>query len=257
MLGILLNKPHTPPQLPFLAPGEPFPPVERSWGRIDPLPGLLAAGADLSPTTLVEAYRQGIFPWFSDGQPILWWSPDPRMVLPPSGFRMRRSLRQTLARLGSQCQFEVRFDTQFEAVMRACAQSPRPQQQGTWITEGMIQAYLALHKMGIAHSVETWVDGQLQAGLYGINIGRAMFGESMFTRMPDGSKLALAALVGFCLENDIKWIDCQQNTRHLASMGAHEIERKTFTAWLEKATAMAAPSWQFNSVYWDRVSRLR
>jgi leucyl/phenylalanyl-tRNA--protein transferase len=179
------------------------------------------------------------------------------MVLPPSHFRMRRSLRQTLTHLRAQGNFEVRFDTQFEAVIRACAQSHRPQQQGTWITEGMIQAYVELHRMGIAHSVETWVDGQLQAGLYGVNLGRAMFGESMFTRIPDGSKLALAALVGFCLENDIKWIDCQQNTRHLASLGAHEIERQTFADWLEKVTGLAAPSWEFNSVYWDRVSRLR
>lgn len=231
--------------------------MERSWGPIDPLPGLLAAGADLRPATLVQAYRHGIFPWFSEGQPILWWSPDPRMVLPPSHFRMRRSLRQTLTHLRAQGNFEVRFDTQFEAVIRACAQSHRPQQQGTWITEGMIQAYVELHRMGIAHSVETWVDGQLQAGLYGVNLGRAMFGESMFTRIPDGSKLALAALVGFCLENDIKWIDCQQNTRHLASLGAHEIERQTFADWLEKVTDLAAPSWEFNSVYWDRVSRLR
>jgi len=179
------------------------------------------------------------------------------MVLPPSRFRMRRSLRQTLARLRTQGNFEVRFDTQFEVVIRACAQSHRPHQQGTWITEGMIQAYVELHRLGIAHSVETWVDGQLQAGLYGINLGRAMFGESMFTRIPDGSKLALAALVGFCLENDIEWIDCQQNTRHLASLGAHEIKRQAFADWLEKVTGLAAPSWQFNSVYWDRVSRLR
>jgi len=249
--------PRTPPQLPFLTPGEVFPPVEQSWGPLDPLPGLLAAGADLRPTTLIRAYRHGIFPWFSDGQPVLWWSPDPRMVLPPTGFRMRRSLRQTLARLRAQGNFEIRFDTQFEAVMRACAQSPRPQQQGTWISEDMIQAYVQLHRMGIAHSVETWVDGQLQAGLYGLNLGRAMFGESMFTRIPDGSKLALAALVGFCLEHDIEWIDCQQNTRHLASMGAHEIERKVFTTWLARVTEQATPSWQFNSVYWDRVSRLR
>ncbi len=252
-----MNHPYTPPQLPFLVPGEAFPPVEQSWGMLDPLPGLLAAGADLNPTTLIQAYRQGIFPWFSSGQPILWWSPDPRMVLPTSGFRMRRSLRQTLARLRAQGNFEIRFDTQFETVMRACAQSPRPQQHGTWISEDMIQAYIKLHRMGVAHSVETWVDGQLQAGLYGLNLGRAMFGESMFTRIPDGSKLALAALVGFCLDNDIEWIDCQQNTRHLASMGGHEIEREVFTAWLTRVTEMAPPSWQFNSVYWDRVSRLR
>ena len=252
-----MTTPYKPPQLSFLTPSEAFPPLEQCWGPLDPLPGLLAAGADLSPARLIQAYRHGIFPWFSSGQPILWWSPDPRMVLPVSDFRMRRSLRQTLARRLAQGNFEIRFDTQFEAVMRACAQSPRPQQQGTWISEDMIQAYVKLHRMGIAHSVETWVDGQLQAGLYGINLGRAMFGESMFTRIPDGSKLALAALVGFCLDNDIEWIDCQQNTRHLASMGAHEIERKAFTDWLTRVTEKAPPSWQFNSVYWDRVSRLR
>lgn len=231
-----------PTQLPYLAPGEAFPPVEQSWGPLDPLPGLLAAGADLSPTTLCAAYGQGIFPWFSDGQPILWWSPDPRMVLPPGSFRMRRSLRQTLARWRAQGRLEIRFDTQFETVIRSCAHSPRPGQQGTWITEPMVQAYLRLHQLGVAHSVETWVDGQLVAGLYGVNLGRAMFGESMFTRIPDGSKLALAALVGFCLEHGIEWIDCQQNTRHLASLGAHEIERKTFTAWLARVVDAPAPS---------------
>jgi len=247
----------TTPQLPLLAPGEPFPPVQQSWGEADPLPGLLAAGADLSTTTLINAYRAGIFPWFSDGQPILWWSPDPRMVLPTGGFRMRRSLRQTLARLQKQNKLEIRFDSQFETVIRSCAQSQRPHQHGTWITEPMIQAYVQLHRLGVAHSVETWVDGQLQAGLYGINIGRAMYGESMFTRIQDGSKLALACLVGFCLENDIEWIDCQQNTRHLASMGACEIERQAFTAWLTRVTDLPPPAWQFKSVYWDRVSRLR
>lgn len=256
-MGDLLNQPRTPPQLHFLAQGEPFPPVEHSWGPMDPLPGLLAAGADLSPSTLIEAYRHGIFPWFSDGQPILWWSPNPRMVLPTNGFRMRRSLRQTLARLRSLDRVEIRFDTQFETVIRACALSPRPQQQGTWITEGMIQAYVALHKMGIAHSVETWIDGQLQAGLYAIQIGQAVFGESMFTRVPDGSKLALATLVDWCLQGGVEFIDCQQNTRHLASLGAREIARQDFNTWLNRVTDQPAPAWKLNSVYWKHVSRLR
>lgn len=245
------------PDLPWLIAGEPFPPVSQSWGEDSPAPGLLAAGADLRPPTLIEAYRHGIFPWYSAGQPILWWSPDPRMVLPVQQFRLRRSLRQTLARWRARADFELRFDSDFEAVIRACAQSPRAHQPGTWISEDIIQAYLRLHRLGIAHSVETWLDGQLQAGLYGVNLGRAMFGESMFTRVADGSKIALAALVGFCLEHSIEWIDCQQNTRHLASLGAHEVERSVFTAWLDRVSEETAPPWRFDSVYWDRVSRLR
>ena len=243
--------------IPWLQPGQAFPPVHEAWGVQSEAPGLLAAGADLQPETLLAAYRQGIFPWYSAGQPILWWSPDPRMVLPVHQFRLRRSLRKTLQRAVEAGSHEIRFDTAFEQVIRSCSQSPRPHQTGTWISEEMIQAYLRLHALGIAHSVETWRGGELVGGLYGLLIGQALYGESMFTLIPDGSKWALAALVGFALAHGIEMIDCQQNTRHLASLGGREIPRADFCAWLKRASVMPKPRWEFNSVYWDHVSRLR
>jgi leucyl/phenylalanyl-tRNA--protein transferase len=152
--------------------------------------------------------------------------------------------------------FSTTLDRAFDRVIQSCALVHFERGEGTWIVPEMVAAYENLHRQGYAHSAEVWLDGQLVAGLYFVALGHAVFGESMFTRIPDGSKLALAALVGFCLENDIEWIDCQQNTRHLAAMGGHEIERKAFITWLAKATEKAAPSWQFNSVYWDRVLAL-
>lgn len=244
------------PQLPWLQPGQPFPPVQQAWGPSTGVSGLLAAGADLEPPTLQAAYRQGIFPWYSEGQPILWWSPDPRMVLPPDRFRMHRSLRKSLQRFLCDDRNEIRFDTAFEQVIRRCSGTRRRHQSGTWITEDMIQAYLRLHAIGVAHSVETWLDGELVAGLYGLSIGRALFGESMFTQVSDGSKWALSALVAFALEHGIEMIDCQQNTAHLASLGGQEIPRPAFSAWLARATTEPTPQWQFNSVYWKHVSRL-
>lgn len=244
-------------QLIWLEPGDPFPSVQWAWGADSSAPGLLAAGGDLSPNTLVQAYRHGIFPWYSPGQPALWWSPPERMVLPVSGFRLRRSLRQTMTRFLQNPACEMRFDHDFEAVIRACSQAPRAGQSGTWITEEMIQAYLRLHQLGLAHSVETWIDGELQAGLYAIQIGQAVFGESMFTRVPDGSKLALATLVDWCLQVGVEFIDCQQNTHHLASLGAREIARTDFNTWLNRVTDRPAPAWKLNSVYWKHVSRLR
>lgn len=207
--------------LPWLRSQDPFPPLSRAL--TDPN-GLLAAGADLSPARLLEAYRRGIFPWYSEGEPILWWSPDPRMVLVPDELKVSRSLRKKL----KQPFYEIRTDTCFADVMRACGE-PRAEQEGTWITTEMIAAYTRLHELGHAHSVETWVDGRLAGGLYGVAIGRAFFGESMFTRVADASKLALAHLVRQLERWRFGLIDCQMQTAHLATLGARAIPRADFT----------------------------
>ena len=204
----------------------PFPPVEQALRQPN---GLLAAGADLSPTRLLEAYRRGIFPWFSADDPILWWSPDPRMVLFPVEFRISRSLRKTLLR----GQYQMRCDTAFEQVMRACSQ-PREGQNGTWIQEEMIEAYVRLHKAGYAHSIETWMDGELVGGLYGVGIGRMFYGESMFSNKTDTSKIALAYLTAQLKRWNFGMIDCQMNTAHLASLGAREITRREFLIRLQE-----------------------
>ena len=239
--------------LPWLAPGEAFPPVTQAWGHNSPAPGLLAAGGALTPDTLAQAYAQGIFPWFSEGQPILWWSPDPRMVLAPTDFRLHRALRKTLQRFCTTPGCEVRFDSAFEQVIQACANSPREGQRGTWIVPEMVQAYCALHRAGLAHSVETWIDGRLVGGLYCVALGRAVFGESMFTRVTDASKIALAALVAFARHHGIGLIDCQQNTRHLASLGAREIARADFLVHVAQARLLPAPTWRFDPLYWREL----
>jgi leucyl/phenylalanyl-tRNA--protein transferase len=210
----------------LLLQGTPFPPVEQALRNPN---GLLAAGGDLSPARLLEAYRHGIFPWFNADEPILWWSPDPRMVLFPQEFKVSRSLRKTLRNR----QYEVRADTAFEQVMRACA-APRDGHHGTWIHDEMIAAYTALHRMGYAHSIETWIAGELAGGLYGIAIGRMFYGESMFSRRSDASKIALAHLAAQLVRWNFGMIDCQMNTRHLASLGAREIPRAEFVARLQE-----------------------
>jgi leucyl/phenylalanyl-tRNA---protein transferase len=202
-----------------------FPPVTQALRSPN---GLLAAGGDLSAARLLEAYRHGIFPWFSEGEPILWWSPDPRMVLFPQEFKITRSLRKTLL---NGC-YEVRTDTSFEQVMRACA-APREGTSGTWIHEEMIAAYCELHRLGYAHSVETWMDGELVGGLYGMALGRMFYGESMFSFRTDASKIALAHLAAQLDKWNFGLIDCQMNTPHLASLGAREIPRKEFIARLQ------------------------
>jgi leucyl/phenylalanyl-tRNA--protein transferase len=212
--------------IPWLSADDPFPPVERALS--DPN-GLLAAGGDLSVARLLEAYRHGIFPWFSAGQPVLWWSPDPRMVLFPPELRVSRSLAKTL-RNGP---FEIRSDTVFGEVIDSCSQ-PRQGQPGTWITPEMIDAYGELHREGVAHSIETWRDGELVGGLYGIALGRAFFGESMFMRATDASKAALVALVHQLELWGFGMVDCQMNTAHLASLGAREIPRAEFTRHLRE-----------------------
>lgn len=242
-------------RLPWLTPGESFPPAAEAWGAHDPAPGLLAAGGALNVATLKQAYGHGIFPWFSTGQPILWWSPDPRMVLHTAEFRLHRSLRKTLANFRGTAGCEVRFDSAFADVIRHCARSPRPGQSGTWIVPDMVRAYEGLHRHGMAHSIETWIDGQLAGGLYCVAIGRAVFGESMFTRVSDASKIALAALVAFCRTHGIPIIDCQQNTAHLATLGAREIPRADFVKQVANNATLAGPAWEFKPVYWDALEQ--
>jgi leucyl/phenylalanyl-tRNA--protein transferase len=209
---------------------------------------LLAAGGALDVPTLLAAYRQGIFPWFNDGQPTLWWCPGPRMVLRVQDFRLHRSLRKTLQRFVADPSCEVRFDSAFVDVIRACAG-----RDATWIGPGMIDAYTALHHAGHAHSVETWRNGELVGGLYLISIGQAVFGESMFTRQTDASKIALAGLIAFCRAQDLPWVDCQMNTGHLASMGAAEMPRDAFVQMAAQASQQPAPGWRFQPLYWTQL----
>jgi leucyl/phenylalanyl-tRNA---protein transferase len=221
---------HLPPvrQLPVVGLHSPFPPVHLAWGEADPIPGLLCAGADLSIERLVAAYSQGIFPWFSEGEPILWWSPNPRMVLEVADFKLHRSLQQTLKRFHASAGCEVRMNSDFQQVIEACAHTPRSGSRGTWIVNDMKAAYLALHNAGMAHSIETWQNGELIGGLYFTHIRGAVFGESMFSRQSDASKIALASLLNWCESQSITWIDCQQQTKHLASLGAAPIPREEF-----------------------------
>jgi leucyl/phenylalanyl-tRNA--protein transferase len=213
--------------IPWLKADTPFPPVSKAL--VSPN-GLLCAGGDLSPQRILSAYSQGIFPWFSEGDPILWWSPDPRMVLFPEELKVSRSLRKAVAR-GA---YETRIDTAFREVMQACAE-PRDGQAGTWIVPEMVDAYTRLHEMGFAHSVESWRDGELVGGLYGMALGRAFFGESMFSRASDASKVALVKLVERLRRADFAVVDCQQATRHLASLGAREIPRSAFAQLLQES----------------------
>jgi len=213
--------------IPFLRPDDPFPPVSKALRAPN---GLLCAGADLSPPRLLDAYSRGIFPWYSEGDPILWWSPHPRMVLFPDELKVSRSLRKAVARES----FETRYDTAFEEVMRECG-APRDGQAGTWILPEMVAAYARLHELGFAHSVESWKDGRLAGGLYGLLLGRVFFGESMFSRATDASKVALVKLVERARGLGVRVIDCQQATRHLASLGAREIARREFARLLAES----------------------
>jgi leucyl/phenylalanyl-tRNA--protein transferase len=219
--------------IPFLGPLDLFPPVETA--RSD-MGGLLAVGGDLDPARLLDAYRQGIFPWGTiEGQP-LWYSPDPRMVLFPDEFRLSHSLRKIL-RGGS---FEVRFDHNFAGVMSGCAETPRPGQDGTWISSEMLAAYTRLHELGWAHSVEVYAEGDLVGGLYGLAIGHMFYGESMFSRRSNASKVAFAHLIRQLTALGIGLIDCQMYTEHLASLGGREIPRALFIDHLQRLTAAPA-----------------
>ncbi len=226
--------------IPWLELDTPFPDISTALTEEDGMAGLLAAGADLSPARLLDAYRHGIFPWFSEGQPILWWSTDPRMVLRPEQFRLSASLQKAVKKvqcsMNSDCRWQIRFDSAFEQVMRACA-APRAYGAGTWISEEIVAGYTGLHRLGHAHSAEVWFDGELVAGAYGVSIGRMFYGESMFTRVTDASKIALTYLVHFLKSHGVAMIDCQQETPHLASLGARPIARTDFMTHIQQAVA--------------------
>jgi len=211
---------------------ETFPPPERADRS-----GLLAIGGDLTPARLLAGYRRGIFPWYSEGQPILWHSPDPRFVLLPDQLHVPRSLDRTLRRRT----YEIRADTAFSEVLRACSEAPRPGQDGTWITPEMHRAYLTLHRLGHAHSVEAWKDGMLVGGLYGVALGRVFFGESMFATSPDASKAAFATVARALFDAGCLLIDCQVETEHLARFGAADIPRRRFLQLLRPAVSSGPP----------------
>lgn len=224
--------------LPWLNTVQDLPPVTQALSEP---PGLLAVGGSLSAEWLIAAYSKGVFPWFNSDQPILWWSPDPRMVLFPDELRISHSLKQVLRKR----QYEIRFDTAFEQVMEGCSQ-PRAGQAGTWISPQMISAYTELHRIGVAHSVETWINGELAGGLYGVALGRVFYGESMFTRVSDASKIAFVHLVRQLQRWQFRVIDCQMNTAHLARFGAKEIARDDFIQLLAEGVPMPAVAlpWQ-------------
>jgi leucyl/phenylalanyl-tRNA--protein transferase len=241
------------PSIPWLEIDTPFPPVEQALTEAQGAAGLVAAGADLSAERLLMAYRKGIFPWFSEGQPILWWSTDPRMVLRTDRMIVSASLHKTLGKVARSMRtygrWSVRFDGAFEEVVRACA-APRRDGAGTWISEEIIAGYSALHVLGYAHSCEVWLDGELVGGAYGVSIGRMFFGESMFARVTDASKIALVHLVHFLKSQGVELIDCQQETAHLASLGAAPISREVFLRHLK--SAIQAPQiidWQISGLF--------
>ncbi|HVF63420.1 MAG TPA: leucyl/phenylalanyl-tRNA--protein transferase [Casimicrobiaceae bacterium] len=212
--------------IPWIRASDPFPPLERA---LDDPNGLIAAGGSLEPERLLDAYRHGIFPWSSEGQPILWWSPDPRMVLFTNEFNVSRSLRKVF-RAG---RFEMRIDAAVDRVIAACGE-PRDGQAGTWITPQIRKAYVALHQRGYVHSIESWRNGRLVGGLYGVTLGRVFFGESMFARETDASKVAFAHLIEKLRTLDVPLVDCQQETTHLASLGARSISRARFSTLLRQ-----------------------
>jgi len=227
--------------IPWLSAGAPFPPAATALKRPN---GLLAASppSDLTAARLVQAYRAGIFPWYSEGEPALWWSPDPRMVLFVDEFRVSRSLRKALRAAAGSTELDLRADSAFEAVMRACA-APRPGQDGTWISEPIVAGYCALARQGLAHSIELWRGNELAGGAYGVSLGRMFFGESMFSRLPNASKIALATLVALLRREGVAMIDCQQSTAHLASLGAREIARAQFLERVTETVQMTPIDW--------------
>lgn len=205
-----------------------FPPVELADDT-----GLLAYGGDLTIERLISAYESGIFPWYEATQPILWWAPPMRMIMYPPEFKLSKSLSQSVRNKG----FILKIDTSFEEVIVNCAKTPRSGQNGTWLTDEMQMAYLKLHEEGFAHSFEIWLNDELVGGLYGLSLGKAFFGESMFSIARDASKVAFYHLTQFCLKNDIQFIDCQLHTSHLESLGAAEVPRKKFMKELKQALA--------------------
>jgi leucyl/phenylalanyl-tRNA---protein transferase len=226
-------------RLPWIDALTPLPPPEQALQ--DP-PGLLCAGAPVTTDRLIEAYANGIFPWFSGDQPPLWWSTDPRMVLHLDEFRWHPSLVKHIRAIARQQRWQLHLNRAFTDVMRACA-APRDGQEGTWIGEEIIRAYEGLHRRGLAHSLEVWEGPELVGGLYGVSLGKMFYGESMFTRQPNASKTALAALVVLLRQQGFHFIDCQQETKHLASMGARPVSRSQFLNEMRPLAALAAPTW--------------
>ncbi len=232
---------------------DPLPEARQALAIDSEAPGLVAAGGELTNARLAEAYAKGIFPWYSQGQPILWWSPDPRMVLLPAEFKLARSLKKTIRRFIVTPGCELRIDSAFDRVIAACASTPRDGASGTWIVPEMIDAYRRWHAAGSVHSVETWIDGELAGGLYGVGIGRMFFGESMFAHRTDASKIALAGLVAFCRGHGIETIDCQQRSDHLASLGGREIARGDFQRRAGAALALpAVVDWSYDLRLWEQ-----
>lgn len=225
--------------IPWVARNHAFPPVAQALVEPD---GLLAASTTLDVGQLIDAYRHGIFPWYVEDEPILWWSPNPRLVLRPEAFVVRRSLRKRLRQALESPSVEIRVNCAFASVVRACA-APRADQGGTWITPSMMYAYGELHERGLAHSVETWVDGALVGGLYGVCLGSMFYGESMFSRRTDASKIALSTLVRMMQRAGVALIDCQQQTAHLMSLGAQAISREDFCAHVAQATRDGPLDW--------------
>jgi leucyl/phenylalanyl-tRNA--protein transferase len=221
--------------IPFLGPSDPFPPVEQALDQPD---GLLAAGASLSTRRLLDAYGRGIFPWFNEGDPILWWSPDPRTVLSPSRVHVSHSLRKRLKKEA----FMITIDRAFGRVLDGCA-APRPGDSGTWLSQHMRRAYTALHQAGFAHSIEVWMDGELAGGVYGVALGRMFFGESMFTVRTDASKIAMVRLAAQLERWQFPLIDCQLETDHLVSLGAEAMPRRRFVAEVAQLIKQPSPPW--------------
>jgi leucyl/phenylalanyl-tRNA--protein transferase len=224
--------------IPYLGPADPFPPVEQA---LDHPEGLLAAGGSLTTKRLVEAYRLGIFPWFNEGDPVLWWSPDPRTILRPSRVHVSHSLRKRLKKAAH----AITLDRAFARVLDGCA-APRAGESGTWLSPAMRRAYTALHDAGLAHSVEVWMDGELAGGVYGVAIGRVFFGESMFARRTDASKIGIVVLASQLERWGFPMIDCQLETPHLMSLGAEHLPRRRFVADVARLVNDAPPSWRLD-----------
>jgi leucyl/phenylalanyl-tRNA--protein transferase len=208
--------------------------------------GLIAISDSINENRLIAAYRLGIFPWYSKGQPVLWWCTSPRMVLKTSHIKISKSLHKKIQQVQTNPEWEIKIDTAFQTVMESCANTQRKDQDDTWITAEIIDSYVQLHHLGIAHSVETWYQNELVGGLYGINLGKMMYGESMFTKVTDASKIALTALCAWCTSVGIELIDCQQETHHLGSLGAKPIPKTEFLDWIESQIDLPAPSWNWN-----------
>lgn len=224
--------------IPFLGPTDPFPPVDQALDQPD---GLLAAGGTLTMKRLVDAYKLGIFPWFNEGDPVLWWSPDPRTVLVPARMHISHSLKKRLKKNN----FLVTMDAAFTRVLDGCA-APRADDSGTWLTGQMRRAYTSLHVAGLAHSIEVWMDGELAGGIYGVALGRMFFGESMFSRRTDASKIAMSRLAAQLDRWGFPMIDCQLETEHLMSLGAQHMPRREFVAEVARLVNEPEPSWQID-----------